>query len=166
MIQYRYKFLEKNLWGVYFNCILFDKWNDISLSFLSVCQAVISAFLPRFFVMAGRGFILVWLWFCLSSQRRWCASAHPPPTGLMWPTFIAGTETQCLRQPIGSGRFAAKRSATEPPQTTGFHRLHNRPRSLILYNYLIHLLCNLNHLFNFSYTPLSYRCTHVQLDNA
>lgn len=29
----------------------------------------------------------------------------------MWPTFIAGIETQCVRQPIGSGRSAAKRKA-------------------------------------------------------
>lgn len=89
--------------------------NEAKFSFFSVAQRfnccatfAISAWLPRFFVMAGRRFILVGFWFCLPRQRQWCASS-PPPTGQMWPTFLAGIETQCVRQPIGSGLSEAQR---------------------------------------------------------
>lgn len=78
---------------------------------------------------------------------QWAAAVRsPPPTGLMWPTFIAGIETHCERQPIGRDCFTAKRRSAQP-QTMGFRRLHNLPHSLIHFNYLIHLLCNLHNLF-------------------
>lgn len=67
-----------------------------------------------------------------------------------------------VRQPIGSGRSAAKRSAAWP-QTMGFRRLHNLPRSLIHFNYLIHLLCNLHNLSDVSNTVYDPDAAHAQL---
>lgn len=122
-------------------CVFLNN-NNIPPGFLPAACAKMLFLRASSFLCFGGG--RIYFGILVSASLVSCGGAPqypPPPPGLMWPTFMAGTQTQCVRQSIGSSRLAAQRCRAAADYL-GFHRLHNLDSSLIHCNYLIYLLCN------------------------